>query len=283
MQYITKQLPKDHNLFLFGDDHEGSRLRYDEGWRELVDMMHSSYKSCSNNYGLHHGDFAEFIQTDDKRYSFEVTQGNPQAQMEAAEVNIRPIASKLVCMLDSNHPRTLHRFGDLSAMLCKALNVPYGTYSCRMSYVDKEGKLMYKHYATHGRKGINSSADDPLRQRANMKLSLKRHLKAKAGDCVVMSKAHTHKLLVCEPEPELYLTDTDGVLHQHYTKPDQTAQYIPHHQRYYINTGSFLKLYPETGGYSGYGELAEYDPHELGFVILVVRDGIIQSADKIVI
>ena len=56
MRLLTRQLPKDHNLFLFGDLHIGSTLFSEDGFNRMCEMMMASYKSCSNNYGICHGD-----------------------------------------------------------------------------------------------------------------------------------------------------------------------------------------------------------------------------------
>ena len=103
-----------------------------------------------------------------------------------------------------------------------------------------------------------------------MNLILKRHLRFKAGDCAVMIKHHTHKLLVCKPETELYLMDDGKNIKQAYTSWGQSEPYIHPDSRWYGNAGSFLKLYGK--GISGYAEVLEYDPVELGFLCLIVRD-----------
>jgi hypothetical protein len=114
-----------------------------------------------------------------------------------------------------------------------------------------------------------------------MELSLKRQLKNKAGDCAVMVKGHSHKLIVCPPRSELYMTDNSKKIQQHYTMYQQNAEYIHPDFRFYGNTGSFLRLFGE--GISGYAEKAEYDPTELGYLVLVCRDKKIVSLDKVVI
>ena len=133
---------------------------------------------------------------------------------------------------------------------------------------------MYKIYATHGFKNITSAAYDPKRRRVNMQLILKRHLKFKAGDCAVMVKGHTHKLMVCKPESELFLVDDGSRIKQKYTRWGQSEEYIHPDARWYGNTGSFLKLHGKD--ISGYAEIMEYDPVELGFLVLVVRKGKIE-------
>ena len=112
-------------------------------------------------------------------------------------------------------------------------------------------------------------------------LVLKRHLKFKAGDCAVMIKHHTHKLLVCKPESEVYLVDDGEQIRQAYTGWGQDEPYIHPDARWYGNGGSFMKLYID--GITGYAERAEYDPVELGFLVLKVRDRKIVSLDPVYI
>jgi hypothetical protein len=138
---------------------------------------------------------------------------------------------------------------------------------------------MYKVFDEHGRRGINSAADDPLRRMVNMQLALKRHLLYKASDCAVMIKHHTHKLIVANPKSELGLISDDENIKQIYTHLKQDDIYIHPNERYYGNAGSFLRLY--TVGLTGYAERAEYDPLEIGCLVLVVRDRKIISLDPV--
>lgn len=280
LRLITKQLPNNHNIFFFGDKHEGSVLSSRKGWRILINMMHSEYEGCSNNYGCEGGDDLEAITVDDRRFSREkLTEPLPIEQANQAVEIRQPIKGMMLYKLLGNHCRILWKFGDLMADMCRRLGVDYGTYSCKLTVVDKNGDLMYKVFDTHGFKSINSTADDPIRRETNMKLILKRHLKHKAGDCAVMIKHHVHKLLVCRPKPELYLVDDGKRIKQAYTEYGQAESYIHPDARWYGCAGSFLKLY--GNGVSGYAEIAEYDPVELGFLILQVRNKKIVSLDPI--
>jgi len=271
MKLITAHLPDDHNIFFFGDAHHDSPVSSDKGWQTLCDMMHSEYDGCKNNYGAEGGDDIEAINPDDSRYSEELKNTPlPLLQMRSAVAKREPIKDMLLYKLQGNHEQHHWAFGDIMADMCLTLGVPYGTWTTKLSVTDKLGTLMYKVFDTHGRKQITSTADDPKRRKVNMQLILKRHLKFKAGDCAVMVKHHTHKLLVCKPESELYLTDDGKEISQGYTNWGQTEDYIHPDARWYGNAGSFLKLYGD--GFSGYAERGEYDPIELGFLILKVRN-----------
>lgn len=280
MKLLTKQLENDHNIFHFGDFHDGSVLSSKHGWDKLVDMINSEYEGCSNNYGIEGGDDIEAIMVDDKRFDPEkLTQPLPLEQIDRAIELRQPIKGKLLCKLMGNHERKLWRFGDITEAICKKLEVDYGTYTSKITIKDKRGKLMYKIYETHGFRNITSTADDPKRRHTNMQLILKRQLKFKAGDCAVMVKHHTHKLLVCKPEADLYLTDDGNNIKQAYTEYGQKESYIHPDARWYGNAGSFLKLYGK--GMSGYAEIMEYDPVELGWLILRIRNRKIVGLDPI--
>jgi len=197
MQLISKRVPIDFNLFLFSCTHFGSVLCHYNGFKQLIDMMHSKYADLpeSHNFGIHHGDIIEAIRVDDRRFDpLTNTEPFPLRQAEFAVKQLTPIKDKLIVVLRGNHERKLKLFGDLAEDIAKNLNVPYGTEACKVSYLDRRGRLMFKHYMAHGSKPIASYADSVRRQQANMELILERHLKKKAGDCVLMSKAHVHRL-----------------------------------------------------------------------------------------
>ena len=58
-----------------------------------------------------------------------------------------------------------------------------------------------------------------------------------------------------------------------------TTPYIHPDNRWYINTGSFLKS--SQNGVSGYAEMFEYSPIELGFAVVEVRNKTIQNVRSI--
>jgi len=284
MKLLTFTLPKNHNLLFFGDKHDGTVLTSDEGWDVLVKMLRSKYEGCSNNYAADGGDMIEAIMVDDPRYSAEkLTEPAPLEQMNVAVKRREAIKGQLLWILDGNHECKLWRFGNLTKDICDRLSgskhtIEYGTYTTKATILDDKGNLMYKVFDTHGSRSITSRADDPIRRRTNMELILKRQLKRKAGDCAVMIKHHVHKLIVCKPESELYLTDDGENIKQYYTGWGQNEPYIHPDARWYGCAGSLLRLYGK--GTSGYAEKGEYDPTELGWLILRVRDGKIVSLDS---
>jgi hypothetical protein len=281
MQLITKQVPDNFNLYCFGDLHKGSILHYDDGVQHLIDSIKTPYEGCKNNLAVNHGDNCEAICMDDPRYQRDTTlYDSVLAEADAVVKTLKPISKHMVCGLDGNHELKLWRtFGNLSQRIYNELNVPFGTYTARITYTFKDGSVL-KHFATHGARSINSSADDAKRRLATMQLILKRLLKFKSQTCALATMGHTHKLLVCAPDPELYLDDDGAHITQHYTSPHHSG-YIHHEQKWFANTGSFMKLYEM--GVSGYAERFGYDPNELGYIIAMIRDRQLIDVRKVVV
>lgn len=288
MKIIKKEVPDNFNLFLFGDAHLGSVLFYRKGFKKFLDMVSSKIDGIpvKHNYCIDHSDCIEAIKVDDPRYDPDTCENPfPLEQSNQYISLISEISSNLVCLLYSNHFYTLHRYGNLAKYIVEQLQqkykspIEYGTFTCKVLWTDKSGKIIFKSFHTHGRKTINSTADDPKRRRTNMELILKRHLKFKMGDCVLMCKGHTHKLIVCKPAKELFIFDRGNKLDQDYTSVVQTAQYIHPDLRYYVNTGAFYKIYGEN--ISSYAEIAEYDPIVQGFVLAKIRDKKLVSIEEV--
>ena len=210
MKLLDVKLEHDHNIFHFGDVHTGSALSSQAGWNKLCHAMSSEYDGCKNNYGIEGGDDMEAIMIDDPRYSADkLDQPFPLEAIDICVKMRQPIKHQLLVKLEGNHERKLWKHGNHMAKMCEMLNVPFGTYTSKVSIHDSRDRLMFKEFVTHGFKTITSTADDPIRREANKRLILKRHLRFKAADCAVMIKHHAHKLVVSKPETELYLYD-DG-------------------------------------------------------------------------
>ena len=276
MQLIPKKAPANFNIFLFGDDHEGTEMRHVNGWDTLCDMLESPWNGIPprSNFAIDHGDIIEAIKVDDKRYDFKTrgTAENVGEQRENAIKHRMPIKNHLVAILEGNHPWKHKHHEDITEIVARAIDVPYGTWSCVVAWKGVKS-LMFKSFHTHGGRSITSCADDPIRIESNMSLSLKRLLKRQTGDCILMAMGHTHKLLVVKPRREMYIRSDDEKMISEYTSSQPNAKYIHPDGRWYINTGSFLKKYSEMGRF-GYAEQAGYDPVGLGFVICEIRDRI---------
>ena len=291
MKIITKQLPVNHNLFLYSCDHEGNILRHDKGFKKMIHMVHSEYEGCKNNFCWDFGDSVEAIQVDDPRFSFATVNPKysvPMLQMFQAVKHRKPIAHIILGMNESNHPLKLWRFGNITQTICDKLNekhgghIPYIPWAGKLVARDSHGGIMYRMFNTHGRLAINSRVPDPKRRKTNNQLKLKNQLAPMMGDCILMAKAHIHKIINCHPDRELYITDDGDKTKQGYTQGDevdQTASFIHPDNRYYVAVGSFLKLYGEN--VAGYAERFEMQPIELGFQIARIRNKKLQGVDPI--
>jgi len=257
-------------------------MSHEEGFKQMIDMMHSPYDGLASKYnvGLDHGDQVEAIEVRDKRFCLETTKiASIDSQIQRA-IDLRlPIQKKIVCLLKGNHEHALIRFTNITERISLGTGIRYGTYTVVINYTDQKGRLIFKHFATHGNGQIRSDADDPIRQLSNKRLSLKRKLKNKFGDVLLNSMGNTHQLLVCKPEPILYMTTQANTIKQNYTEPRKKHGYIEPNHKWYANTGSFLKMY--ENGVDGYAERAGYDPVELGFIVCKIRNRTISDLQKV--
>ena len=281
MEFITTTVPKNFNIFMLGDLHIGSLLFYGEGFNHALQMLDEDYRGSKCNHVIGMGDYCEAIDSSDKRfdtYTIDTGKIRPDLQYDYFEELIRHTRKRWGCLLFGNHEDTHMKHSDYTRRICKNLDIPYGTYSAVITYQLKTGEQLFKVFVTHGRGSINSTADDPIRREANYHLSLKRKFKGKFADCAISAMGHTHRLLVCPPKKTLYMTSEDGEMLQNYKEGEQSASYIHPDHRYYVNTGSFRRTY--IRGCSDYAEKAMYDPVELGFPVVVVRNGKIQRIEK---
>ena len=277
MLLLKRPVGRNFNLYLFSDAHAGSALFYRKGFLKFVDTV----RRDPIGLAIDLGDAIEAIMTDDKRYTDDTAkQPIPLKQANDYIEMIRPIKDKIIVRLMGNHEHKLHRFGNLAEYICHQLDIPYGTFTAKILFIDKSTeRLMFKVFATHGFRTITNQAHDPIQKSANEKARLKRLLSEKCGDAILNCMGHTHKLIVAEPTKKLWLSDDGSQIRQRYTHSE--GDFIHQDHRWFVNTGSFMKLYVE--GISGYAELAGYDPTELGYAKVIVRKGEIQTIEKVIL
>jgi len=284
MELIDKELPADHKIFLFSDLHEGSTTKYRDG----VQTMISNILAEKHNYAFCGGDICEGIMVDDKRYDPNVVDPDSSSiliQYQNAVKEMMPIKSRLLGALQGNHDMKLsHRgVGDfVRDFFCKELDIPYGTYSCKLRFLDKGGKIKNKFHYTHGSRSLTSNAKDPIQKYANMQATLKMRLSPLAGDCILQAQGHTHQLITVEPTTALYLADDGNKIQQHYVSNPENTKFIHPDHRWYANTGSFLKLYGKMG-VSSYAERGGYAPTELGYIVVHIQNYKVINVEKVVV
>jgi predicted phosphodiesterase len=278
MTIIKKQIAENAEIIMHGDTHIGNSMTYYKGIERLI-----RYVKDTGAYVVHVGDWIEAIPSDDKRFQYAATKEPiPLRQVQMAVDIYEPIADRIIVGLEGNHEYKLERFGNLAEEICRRLEIPFGGSTCKLHLQSKK-RMMLKMFVTHGYRGaLNSNAKDYEQQQANIKANLKRKLVHKAADCLLMACGHYHQTLIVPPAERLILSDNGEHITQKYLKIGSgEADYIEPDRRYYVCTGSFLKTFEI--GVSGYAERAGYDPVELGYVSVKLKNGIIASVDKITI
>jgi hypothetical protein len=285
MELLTKKVPLDFNYFLMGDAHMGSIFHHKEGWNQFVDMVHSKIDGLkpSRNLICEHGDDCDFIDPKDSRFDAATDKMMILQQIEYAKRERSAIKDHYVCKLMGNHEYAKISFGDIMDHICKALGVRYGGWSCIITFKNSRGGFLFKHYATHGKTGISSAADDPKRRRTNKLLSLKRKLKNKSGSCILQSRGHTHWCDRLKPETDVYFSDDGKQVWPQNIATDAHQEYIHPDLRWYVSTGSFYRPYGVVNeGVQSYAERSDYDPlRASGFQIAKVRNGVITEIEPV--
>jgi len=279
MRLLTRNIPATCEIALLGDTHEGSATCYHDGIEAALDWVAAK----RNRYFIHMGDEIDAICTDDKRYQhIPGVDPIPLRQAKAVVDQFRRVRTRGLVWLWGNHPEKLQRFGNLTRdIVCKELGIPYGTWTCKLRLMTGDRQVL-KMFLVHGYRNLRmySQAKDEEQQQANLMAKLKRALAKKAGDCLVMAMGHTHKLIVVPPTKKLILQDDGESINQTYlSQGDGAADYIEPDRRWYVNTGSYIKMY--RIGVDSYAERAGYDPIELGHAVMKIRKGRLETIEKV--
>ena len=155
MEFVSKEVPRDFNLFLIGDIHIGSLLCHDSGFHCFINSVQQPYHGVKDNYVICLGDQIEAITSDDKRFdlaALDVRKSRPQAQMDYFIEEMFPIRDKIITILEGNHEAKLIRTLDLTEYACRQLGTKYGTYTSIVTFGDSCGNILFKgFYPEHGR------------------------------------------------------------------------------------------------------------------------------------
>jgi hypothetical protein len=293
MRIVRLFYPRDHELVLAGDLHDGLILSDLDGFKECLSYVESSPRRRL----LLMGDLQEARTLDHPYFNLsEIVENGlsiPDVSYEHVREVLRPLADKIDVVLLGNHEWELRKFGNMTAKLARDLSTPdghqvyYGTMSCVVEIYDENDNdlLLYKLLLHHGFGRITSQAKDFEQQQGNKKAKLKLMLKELAGDCVIMAMGHTHQDIVVPPTGKLYLYHEAFKVRQGYLDQGSNARYIDPDRRWYINTGSFLVRSTEKLGYdglpvSGYPERFGYPPLVRAFITVEVANGVIQDVKK---
>jgi len=280
MRLLTQTMPDDFDLVILGDDHEGARAQYTKGLDKVIKWIGAK----PNRFFVQMGDEIEARCIDHPYYDPKTSKmATPLEQIQVVEDRYGPIADRCVAWLYGNHPASLSRFGNLTEMLCGNLGIPYGTTTAIVQFNDSKGKQIFKGFFWHPfRLVVNSSAQDYEHQLNQMRLKIKRAMREKASDCLLMVCGHIHKLLLVPPAEKLIMrSGADGLKQAYLKQGDGRADYIEPDRRWYGSSGSFLKTYLE--GADTYSEKAGYNPVEIGYLVAHVKDREFVGMDRVVI
>ena len=110
MIHFTQYVPWDFNVFLGGDDHLGTELRYDEGFKIMLRMLFEKYEGVGCNMLYHMGDPLDAIFLDDFRYAPEVVRDKEDClmrQIDDYSKMIAPFSERVKIIMDGRNPRRL--------------------------------------------------------------------------------------------------------------------------------------------------------------------------------
>jgi hypothetical protein len=287
MKIISKQMPRDYNLYVGSDLHLGSPTVSEDAIAEMV----NDCKKDRKGYMANIGDNIEAITAKDKRFEFSNTKYQTAHEQADAVVKLfKPLGQKLLAVGFGNHEMKLNGVIQADRYIAEALGVPHGRYEYKLQMYDKDtGLLMHKHHFWHGAGQVTSNAKDKIQAEGNMKAALKNKLMRKGwADCIAHYMGHIHRFIIVPPtvNNELYLTtDQSGKIKQHYRHHEnQAADYISPDARWYVATGSFMKTYcQEDDEYISYAETFGYSPAEIGYLKTIVRDGNIVDIERVLL
>lgn len=278
MELLKRALPDTCSIIAFGDTHYGSATCSEGTMHEIIKRI-----SQKNTYCIFLGDTIDAKTVDNPHFSHEMHDAKmtPMKQLTKWCDIMRQIKKeKWIAMLAGNHELKLHKFGDLTRIACENLGIPYGGFLSKITISSQnDGFPMFKIMATHGSKCANSTSPDPLQRRRIMQGQIKRQLSSLGfSDCVVNLCGHGHRLVVVNPAHEPYFLDDGEKLIGKYTKAKQSDEWIDEDLRYYAMCGSTARTLV-VGGIS-YSELAGYQPSQLGYVEISVKDGKVDAVNE---
>jgi len=278
MRIATKIVPDNCDIVLHGDNHEGLKAYHDKA----VDKMLNWIMRAKNRFFIHMGDEIEARTVDHPYYSEPETKLSvPQRQTNFIIKQYEKAADRGLAWVYGNHPWMLQRVSNFTEQVCEKFKIPFMGCEGRLILNRKNGKQICRVFLGHPfRLFLGSKVDPPERARINNAIKLKRELKHKAADCLVMAVGHTHRLLVQPPTSHLLITCDNGDLQQSYTgQGDGSARIIHPDERWYASCGSFLRS--QMMDCDTYSERLGYDPIELGYVVMEIRDAKVKQLREV--
>jgi len=243
MEINKINLKKHIELYLIGDTH------FPRGKLEKFKTVIDEIKNNPDALVIGLGDWIEGIIPGDPRYNPEESNQMLDEQWEIFEKHIEPIKNKIIGLHSGNHGGNVIKRYSMNELrkICKRISCRYlgdGTSLFELCYDDKTILLQ----TSHGIGGGTSAGH------AYNKLD---YASRNFADMDIVANGHTHKLGVNVSIAPLELVD--GMLKQKV--------------QYHCSCGSFLTNYEL--GVASYGERKGYAPLPLGYIKVIINDGII--------
>ncbi len=284
MEIIKFNMPTlNCRVALAGDMHKGAANCHHALVGELIQDMKNG------TYLVNTGDNLEAIAPNDKRYlhgSVDIKNKllTPQAQADHLIEEFRPVKKQIIAWGEGNHEAKLWNVASFGQYIARELNCSFGGYNYVVQFYYK-GRRMFNFFIAHGHGRLPKGAKDPLQRKANRAAHLKRKLEATGfSDCIVMAMGHTHQLVIVEPtidQATNLATTQTKIKREKRNITNQRAKYIPPERRWYINAGSFLKLYADPGSrVFSYAEVMMLEPADLGWAIVNIEKGRVVGVEK---
>lgn len=243
-------------LYVLGDFHVGAR-GCDHNTLERQ-IKHIS--KDPDGYVILMGDLAECINKQDRRHDNAAIHPRWTKDLQNLIGNqrhyvtkiLQPIKSQTLACLEGNHERAfkVKYDDDFTFNICRELDIPYGGYSCIIAWTFVKPNGTSRRILIHAHHGHGGG-----RSRGS-KLNRLEDQESIIEGCDIHLRAHAH----------YKITDRDTAVGVAFSNGKPRLQ-----QRKIILAacGSFLKTLEE--GVSGYSEVAEYKPVDLGAVYVEIN------------
>jgi hypothetical protein len=165
------------------------------------------------------------------------------------------------------------------------IDVPCGNMSitCRLTKKTHKDYPPIIWHARHGSRGVSSSAGDLDNIRRNEARRVKRLLRFKRMDSIIMSYAHIHKVRICPPVDQMgIIWNGANAISQTYPKVMMGPNgEIEENSRWYFSTGAFFGAQLEN--IDTYADMYDYDPLQLGCAKVMVEDNRVVAVEPVIV
>jgi len=287
MKHVTiDSVPESYRLGFFGDLHFAVK-----GFpMELVKRAVRKVRASKHYYLALGGDMIDSMLPSDPRYIVGQYMGKLERVGEQARGVVEilePVADRILWGIQGNHERRVLNTIDVTKrLILEPLGVEVYGKDEDSSYLLKAQLGDLRVLDWHGSGMVRSNANDDYIMEENERRSVKKKLRRLPGDdCELLVMHHIHKMRVVPPSKPniLKLVSHKGELKAVYPTPsrkyiDDEKYYYDIDDRWYASSGAFFPNYVE--GSSSYGEVYGFRPTEMGWVTMLVEDGVIKDVYK---